>query len=130
MNSLREHRFVIPGKPMPWQRAGYNRKTKAHYTPEETRNYQTAVRSFACLSGVRPFEGRVGMELRIFFPDNRVRDDDNVEKSIRDALQANRKHGRRAIAFTNDNQVRHVLRIVGDPDPVNPRVEVLIWELP
>jgi Holliday junction resolvase RusA-like endonuclease len=125
---LTEYAFTIPGKPMPWQRAGASvrRGRPIFFTASATRAYQERVRMFATLAGVRPIIGHVEMEFRIYFPDNRVRDDDNVEKSIRDALQANKKANRPAIAFQNDNQVKHVDRRVMRPDPKNPRVEVVV----
>lgn len=123
-------RFTIPGKPMPWQRAGL--RGQRHYTPQDTTDYQNAVRRAAKLAGCPVFGGRVMLVLRIFFPDNRVRDDDNVEKSIRDALQPKRATKRRAalpaVAWVNDHCVKEVHRIV-DVDASNPRVEVTITGL-
>ncbi len=118
--------FTVPGCPVPWQRTGLNRKTGRFYTKTETRNYQRKVRMFAKLARVEPFEGEVAMRLLIFFPDKRTRDDDNVEKSIRDALQAGK--GKLPVAFDNDRCVKEVHRYVG-LSATNPRVEVKLWAL-
>lgn len=121
-------RFTVHGKPMPWQRAGVRRggQTVRHYTPVETVKYQELVRRTAVFAGCPVFASGVELELLIYFPDNRVRDCDNVEKSIKDALQANRKLNRRAIAWVNDHHVKRTKVEVMPPDRERPRVEVLI----
>lgn len=125
-----KHEFTIPGCPVPWQRTmhgrGFRKSGKATFsTAQKTRDYQAKVRACAALAKVEPLEGPVALELRIYFPDNRVRDDDNVEKSIRDALQGSVKRRLRPLAFHNDNQVKRCIREVFI-DRVNPRVEVAV----
>ena len=126
------YRFFIPGKPQPWQRAGHSRRSGAFYTPAETRVYEQKVRACAVAAGVRPISGPVAMTLAITFPDRRTRDDDNVEKAIRDALQGRKKRGvwiRSPIAFEDDRQVRHMVRAVTEPDPESPGVVVTVEPL-
>lgn len=124
-------RFSIPGKPVPWERNGIRRggTTVRQYTPEDTRRYQEAVRSAADRAGCPVFMPGCFLELYMFFPDNGVRDDDNVEKSIRDALQSNPGQGRPPIAWVNDHHVKAVLKLVR-VDPEAPRVDVRIRGCP
>lgn len=126
--------FTIPGCPVPWERTGHRPSGATHsrfFTPSATRKYQEWTRSCALRAGCPVFRSPVAMELHIYFPDNQVRDDDNVEKSIRDALQGKRRKRSREwalppTAWENDHHVKRVLRIVEDPDPQRPRCEVIL----
>lgn len=124
--------FVIPGCAVPWERTGHNRKTGAFFTRKRTVKYQEKVRRCARIAGVQVLAAPVRLVLHIVWPDRRTRDDDNVEKTIRDALQAKparkKKRGgktrpRPAIAFFNDSAVRSVAKEVSI-NPAAPRVEV------
>jgi Holliday junction resolvase RusA-like endonuclease len=129
--------FTVPGTPIPKARPRRDSRSNRFYTPDCTGDYETRIRSYASLARVRPIEGLVRLELRIFLPDERTRDDDNVEKSIRDALQQRTHKNKRtnivvvtkpAIAFKNDRVVRQVLKLV-EIDRKNPRVEVTLIAL-
>lgn len=120
-------RFTVPGKPVPWQRVGVKQKGLSalrFFTKPETVTYQRKVRQVAQLAGCYVFKRGVFVRLNIWFPDNAVRDDDNVEKSIRDALQMDLGANKLPIAFFDDHHVGGILRLVMPPDPVNPRAEV------
>jgi Holliday junction resolvase RusA-like endonuclease len=120
--------FVVPGPPVPWQRAGKGRHGQ-FYTPEETRSYQRLVRLAALSAGVQLMACPVSISLRILFPDGRKRDGDNVMKSVCDALQGNGERGWLPIAYQDDSSIKGCeYAIAIDAD--NPRVEVrLVGEL-
>lgn len=66
----------------------------------EGRNYRNAVAEH--LAGVKATEGRLAVHIRLFPPDKRRRDIDNVQKPLLDALQ----HGG---AFEDDGQIDWLL---------------------
>lgn len=117
-------RVVIPGKPMPWQRAYPDPRTGRIFTPKETRAYQKRVReaAWAVLAQSRrlatwPLDLHYAMELVIVFPDRRTRDADNVEKTAKDAMQG--------VVFKNDKRViRDAKRV--EYDKANPRLEITV----
>ena len=100
---LEEIFFVVPGKPLPWQRSGHHGNT--HYTPKAMAAHQELVRSHALLAGARKMEGPLKMTLAFIFmppqtwsqkkqdlalgdglwPTGRP-DLDNLVKEIKDAL--------------------------------------------
>jgi Holliday junction resolvase RusA-like endonuclease len=113
--------FTVPGKPQPKQRARLG-KGGRWYTPTETRRYERLVRhcaGWACAKdhpgALFPAEGAWEVTLRIYLPDRRPRDVDNVAKAILD--------GCNRVLWGDDRQVRKVTaeRFL---DPASPRVEV------
>ena len=111
-------RFTVEGKPQPKQRARRG-KGGRWYTPPETRQYQRAVAWAATVAAsAHPrwsLHGSFELHVRMFMPDRRRRDADNVVKAISDSLNG--------VAFTDDAQV---VRVVADKalDRERPRVEV------
>jgi crossover junction endodeoxyribonuclease RusA len=112
--------FVVEGPPVPWQRC---RGRNGHrYTPKKSRDYRKLVAWCAlCAYGIqgnilRPVE----MTLRVFWPDRRRRDLDNVTKQIGDALQG--------VAYRDDSQIT-AWHVTAEIDRERPRVEVEIREV-
>lgn len=83
----------IPGPPVPWQRAIQKHGGMGRFTPEAMRKYKRHVRRCAESALLAQHRGRwdtrlvYDVEIRMFFPDYKNRDDDNVEKVIKDACQ-------------------------------------------
>ena len=82
--------FVVPGPPVPWQRAGTTRSGR-HYTPERSKEHRAAIQKFAMVAAYRQPEWNAGatsykLTLRFFLPDSRARDWDNLGKQVSDAL--------------------------------------------
>ena len=118
--------FTVPGRPVPWQRAGYNRKTRTFFPPPKTDAYKQRVRWAAVMAlhraghrrdAWKPLETPVRITLEVFFPDRRRRDLDNVQKAIGDALQG--------VLFVDDSQVVE-WRTRKSVDRENPRCEVTV----
>lgn len=113
--------FTINGPPQAWQRTGT--RAGAFYTPAETRAYEALVAQVAMLSAraqrwtltCEP----VAVVLRVFFPNRRRRDLDNVSKSLLDGITKARA------VWADDSQVSD-LRILRGYDADRPRVEVAI----
>lgn len=114
--------FTIPGPITPWQRAtpaGRVLTTKAH------RRYMAHVRvcgRAAVLAQTRgrwPIDARYDVTLRLCFQDERPRDDDNVEKILKDGLKG---------VLWADDRWKFFRRIekTMELDRVNPRVEVTV----
>ncbi len=117
-------RFVIPGPPIPKARARTVRLKNggvASYTPDSTAAYARKVAMCARTAGVRRIEGGVYVGIYFYLPDRRVRDLDNLQKSIWDALQG--------IAYENDNQIEES-QSKKLWDPAHPRAVVTIEALP
>jgi Holliday junction resolvase RusA-like endonuclease len=96
--------FTIPGKPQGKERARRDPRTGRWFTPTKTRRYEGQVRLLAshalAIAGLRrtwPMDGRYMLRLRLFFPDARRRDADNVVKAVQDAM--------RGVLFTDDHRV-------------------------
>lgn len=112
--------FFVPGKPIGKQRPKFNRKTKNTYTPKETRDYETLVRTcyMQKYSNKEPIQAKTPVEVEIYayfkIPKNTTKkqkvliennklfptvkpDADNVSKIILDALNG--------LAYYDDNQV-------------------------
>lgn len=115
--------FVIPGPPVPKARARRG-KGGRWYTPDATRRYEGAIHRAAalalmtsglCLRWPRAAEYR--LTARLFFPDRRRRDADNVIKSLADGMIG--------VLWDDDHRVG----IAADPwqvDRDNPRAEVTV----
>jgi Holliday junction resolvase RusA-like endonuclease len=84
--------FTIPGKPQGKERARRDPRSGRWFTPTKTRRYERNVRQlaawalhFASLRTEWPKGAKYMLRLRLFFPDARRRDADNVAKAIQDA---------------------------------------------
>ena len=79
------------------------RKDGKHYTQvlisAKGRAYRTLVGQMLMIQGVREMTGDLEIEIKVFQPDRRKRDIDNLLKSLLDALQ----HGG---AFVDDSQIK------------------------
>lgn len=64
-----------------------------------------------------PLKGEVHVEIRLFFPDRRVRDIDNYNKIVLDALTG--------IVWEDDKQITRMLIDIAN-DKENPRTEIQI----
>jgi crossover junction endodeoxyribonuclease RusA len=120
-----ELHFVVPGPPLPKQRARQGRG--GHwYTPQPTRDYEQAVSAYAMVSRVRSRWGRADARCRFvvtvdaYLPDERTRDIDNVGKSVLDALNHN--------VWRDDRQVSRLV-VNRHIDRSAPRTEVTIARL-
>jgi len=71
----------------------------------EGRAYRQAVCAILRRAGVRPLDGTLAVGIDLYPPDRRVRDVDNAQKAMLDALQ----HGG---AFRDDSQVKKLLTIM------------------
>ena len=117
--------FTVPGKPLPWKRAGDNRGQR--YTPADQRAYQDRVR-WSAIAALGPRRARWDstacfvVELVAYVPDRRRRDVDNFQKQIGDSLNR--------ILWDDDSQIV----MWKDPrkllDRANPRIEVAVWAVP
>jgi crossover junction endodeoxyribonuclease RusA len=119
-------RFVVPGNPVPWQRAGFGAGFRrggkpAFFTKTETRQWEGIVRHFAVQAGATPLVGPVGLELRFFRATAHPCDLDNLEKAVKDGLKG--------VAYLDDRQVCDCTKRKRI-DATRPRVEVEIWPLP
>jgi crossover junction endodeoxyribonuclease RusA len=57
---------------------------------------------------VRPMAGILAMKVRVYPPDRRKRDIDNIQKPLLDALEKGR-------AFFNDCQIKHLTIVMKEP---------------
>ncbi len=115
--------FTVNGPPVPKARA---RKGKGDhwYTPPKTAAYEKLIHrhAFAALLNAgftHPTVFDCEMWLRIYYPDNKIRDDDNVLKTVKDAMNT--------LAYGDDRQVRRCL-VVSEIDAIRPRIEVMVRE--
>ena len=74
----------------------------------EGRRYRETVCALLAAAGVRPLFGPIAVQIDYFPPDRRVRDLDNLQKGLLDALQ----HGG---AFENDSQIKELHTRMGKP---------------
>lgn len=112
--------FEVPGQPQPWERAGtsFLGQRRRFFTKPKTRAYKHKVALCAKGIGLMPLEGPVFLFIRIWNGDRRIRDDDNMEKGIRDALNG--------IGWKDDSQVKGKF-IVQGIDRENPRAIIGIY---
>ena len=117
-------RFVVPGDPVAWQRAGRGRQGQT-FTPKATRVAKAAIAWSYHAAGGRMLEGPVYLECVFYLAGRRVyslpesdpRDVDNLLKLVADALEG--------VAYPNDR------RIVGCDarkliDRENPRTAIAV----
>ena len=113
--------FVVPGPPVPKQRA--RRGTRGQwYTPTRTKRYEKKVAWCALSAGLSaPLTGDVRLDIRLWLPDRRRRDVDNIAKSISDGLTG--------IAWEDDSQVASLSVTRAGVDRVCPRAEVRVDQM-
>ena len=132
--------FTIPGKPQAKQRPRMNRKTGRVYTQKATRDYEKFVGAHAedaifdlemgipsdfwgCNGGVIPsgvgWKRRASYKvtLKLYFPDKRRRDIDNVAKAICDGMNG--------VVYDDDSQIKELV-IRREMDRGRPRAEVIV----
>jgi Holliday junction resolvase RusA-like endonuclease len=87
--------FTIPGPIVPWQRATPQKRAGRSLNTEKHRHYARHARACAeaalvmeRLLGRWPIDARYDLTIRMFFQDRVARDDDNVEKMLKDALKS------------------------------------------
>lgn len=117
--------FTVIGQVVPWQRTSSSTYSP-RFTPKRTRDYQ---RDVATIAAIRrppgwPYRDKhmeFALTLHLFHKDRRRRDNDNCQKTIKDALNG--------IAYLDDYLVAedHVFRSL---DRENPRVEIELRLLP
>lgn len=131
-------RFTVPGEPKGWQRTGYNRKTGAKYTQEQTRTQEALVAwAYKEACGAYRFSKGTYVDMRVlaYFPipksksktvqqkmqNGEIRpivkpDFDNIGKLIADALNG--------VAYDDDKCIvdAQVRKFYSD----NPRTEIIL----
>lgn len=98
-------RMIVPGRPVPWQRAGSFGKRR--FTPKKMLDHQRRVKdiAFQIWRGRAPWPGPIGARLYFSFPLNKdgsetaalIGDGDNLNKLILDALSK--------LVYLDDRQV-------------------------
>lgn len=120
MRSLNEISFTIPGRPIPAARM----TRRGKWVKRQAQKY-LAFKEFAGWEARKhfkgePWQGPVGVEIRIYLKVNRTRGDgDNYMKSLLDSMNG--------IIFEDDSQVveGHFHILDGEPQ----RTEVRVWKL-
>lgn len=112
-------RFVIPGNPVPKERARVLREGRS-YTPLATRVAEERIRAVARSAGVELVEGPVALHVRFYRSDRKRVDNDNLLKLVQDALIG--------IAYRDDSQITDgsQKRLI---DPERPRTEIELRSL-
>lgn len=91
-------RFTVPGTPVSKERP---RKGKGGrmYTPAKTVAAEQQIEWLckSAMKGARPLDGPVEVNLAFVVPDRRVRDLDNMAKTVLDAMNK--------LAYTDDSQI-------------------------
>lgn len=120
---LPELHVQIPGPPVPWQRARPRKDGGFANTPE-ARAYKRHVRSCVQATLMQhgrewPLDGQYELQVGMFFPDKRTRDDDNVEKALKDACSG--------VLWSDDNwtRFRRITKTM-ELDRERPRVEMTV----
>lgn len=103
--------FTVPGPPTPKGRPRISKGGRA-YTPAKTRaaEAQVAWLCKAAMKGRKPIPGPVAVSIKFVLPDRRVRDIDNLVKTVLD--------GCNRIAFDDDSQIielRAIKQFDGEP---------------
>ena len=107
--------FVVPGNPVPWQRARSARGQR--FTAPETRIYRDKVRAHAHNARVRPLAGPVQIACVFHRSTRHACDIDNLIKTVLDALNG--------VAYADDRQVVHIVARKA-VDASHPRAEIEI----
>lgn len=91
-------RFIVPGKPVPWQRTGKGKRGQ-RYTQTQSRAYKAhvAIHAMAARPKGWPLDARYSLRVR-FYGAHGNTDGSNVLKQIEDACQ----HG---VLWNDDRQI-------------------------
>jgi crossover junction endodeoxyribonuclease RusA len=115
--------FVIPGIPGTKGRP----RLGAHgnvYTPKKTTSFEHTVQTYArqamAITGWRLTTDRCAMTLRVFWPNRRRKDLDNVAKVVMDSTN---------LLVVHDDSQFDELHVYGAVDAVRPRVEVVVTKI-
>lgn len=108
--------FTVPGRPVPKQRPRLG-KNKNVYTPVKCRDYEKTVGRAAKKVFVNPYDGPVGLAVRIYLA-KEGGDLDNYIKSISDGLNG--------VAWRDDSQVTRIKADLIIQDGVTERAELSI----
>jgi Holliday junction resolvase RusA-like endonuclease len=116
--------FVISGPPVGKGRPRLGKGGHVH-TPQQTAIYEKtvkvyALRAMALARWQRVDSGRIAVLLRVYWPDARRRDLDNVAKCATDAMNL--------VVFKDDSQITEI-HAFGELDRDNPRLEVEVTQL-
>lgn len=111
--------FTVPGPPVPKGRPRKGRNGRM-YTPAKTRRYEMSVRihaveAMAKQGWPRGYGGPCALTIRLFVPDNRRRDVDNMAKAAADAINE--------FVYADDSQIVE-MRISKSVDRERPRCEI------
>lgn len=71
------------------------------YLSDEGRRYKNIVAGIVRCARVQPFTGDVSLKIEAYPPDRRIRDLDNIQKAVWDALTD-------AGLYKDDSQVKHI----------------------
>lgn len=122
--------FEVTGSPVPKERARRDPRSGRWFTPKRTARYEKHVRACAwvgfLLAKIQPVswpahDAPFSLKLRIYFPDRRRRDADNVAKAIQDALNG--------YLWRDDSQIVHAEQdIFLDRERPRVEVEVAVWQ--
>ena len=87
------------------------------------RQYQTAVSKLLNRKNIKTHDGDLIVDIRLIPPDRRRRDVDNSLKALLDAMQFGG-------AYHDDAQIVRLTVEKHQPDPENPRAEVVVQHVP
>jgi Holliday junction resolvase RusA-like endonuclease len=92
--------FVHDGVPVAWERAGFNRKSGAMFTPKKTRDAEEALAwaFHRARNRRKPFHDSVAIVALFYVPTRRRKDLDNLKKLVLDA-------GTKSGIWLDDSQV-------------------------
>ncbi|GAA5786124.1 RusA family crossover junction endodeoxyribonuclease [Chitiniphilus shinanonensis] len=99
-----------------WRHPTTGKLAGRHLISEEGRRYRVAVQEQVLVQRIRPTSGRLNVEVMAFPPDRRVRDLDNLLKSLLDSLTC-------AGAWGDDG---HIDRLAIERGPVKSGGEVVV----
>ena len=88
----------------------------------EGRAYRRTVCSILRAAGVRPIDGALAVGIDLYPPDRRVRDADNAQKSLLDAMQ----HGG---MYSDDSQIKKLLTVMREQVVPGGKVIVCVMQL-
>lgn len=117
-------KLTIPGQPVPkgrpravWPKGS---RRPAIFTPTKTRAAEARIAQYFWVAYPRlaPLAGRLRLVVRFYCSDKRRRDQDNLTKTVMDALNKR--------AYKDDSQIESVHADVVRGDS-NPRTELELW---
>lgn len=120
--SIESVQFVVPGPPVPKQRARVT--PRGTFTPRRTREYEKAIADVAAwhCGAAWSLDGAYRVRAAFVFTDHRRRDVDNCLKSVLDGLNG--------IAWNDDDQVVAALCLKRVEPGSGERTEITIQRVP